>query len=185
MPPVMRRPGRLPEAEEPAGVAGIQPGQRQEQQKVRRVEALVPGGLAADEGAESEVPADESRRLVSRLARPAPDGKGAVGKDAPGCRAEVFLAQAAADGRGGIVTRSQSAARAVWDAGAELVGEHAVTQPLAFLDLAVARREARAELGGADQAAVAASSAPWLGMLHTPPYRHAGWRPRREAVNGA
>ena len=77
------------------------------------------------------------------------------------------------------------AARAVWDAGAELVGEHAVTQPLAFLDLAVARREARAELGGADQAAVAASSAPWLGMLHTPPYRHAGWRPRREAVNGA
>ena len=61
------------------------------------------------------------------------------------------------------------AARAAREAGAELLGEHAIAEPLGLFDLVLTRREARGEVGGADKAAVAGRSATWLGRRHMPP----------------
>src|SRR5438552_4001243 len=114
----MRRLRRCAQAEKPAGVARIEPGEREEHEEIGGVELLVPGGLAAHESAEAEVAPDERRRLDGQGARPVARREWPVGEDPPSFGAEVLFAQPAADGRRRRVSVRQAHARAAHDVAA-------------------------------------------------------------------
>src|SRR5213592_3336024 len=97
----MRRLRRCAQAEKPAGVARIEPGEREEYEEIGGVELFVPGGLTAHESAEVEVAPDERWRLDGHCARPAARREWTAGEDPPSFRAEVLFAQPAAGGPAG------------------------------------------------------------------------------------
>src|SRR5947208_15291345 len=114
----MRRLRRCAQAEKPAGVARIEPGEREEHEEIGGVELFVPGGLTAHESAEVEVAADERGRLDGHWARPAARREWTAGEDPPSFRAEVLFAQPAAGGRRRRVSVRQAHARAAHDVAA-------------------------------------------------------------------
>src|SRR3989442_13114133 len=97
----MRRLRRCAQAEKPAGVARIEPGEREEHEEIGGVELFVPGGLTAHESAEAEAAPDERWRLDGQCARPAARREWTAGDDPPSFRAEVLFPQptACAPGR--------------------------------------------------------------------------------------